>query len=107
MSLKIPNSDDVRDVADRVYSSALMAASHDNADSIIRTYNYEQARLEAELEEKICKLRTEIAMNEAALKLTNSKSTPPVPMLPANQLFEPGRYCDGCPYENKEEENNG
>lgn len=45
-------------------------------------------------------------MNEAALKLMNSKSTPPVPMLPANQLFEPG-YCDGCPYKNKEEENNG
>lgn len=106
MSLKILNSNDVHDVADGLYSSALIEESHNNFDAIARKYNSEQARMKAELKERICKLQYEIAINEAALKLMDSEHGYPVPTLPVNQSFEPG-YCDGCPYKNKEEENNG
>lgn len=81
MSLKIPNSNYVHDVSNGVYSSALMAASRNNVDAIIRKYSYEQARREAELEERICELRAEIAINAAALKLLDSEHGSPVPML--------------------------
>ena len=96
--MKIPNSNDIRDVAENLNDALLKAAAVDNINEIIDKYNSEQARRVAELEEEICKLRYEIALNEAAIKLLDPEYRPPVPMLPAGPSFDPG-YCDGCPYE--------
>lgn len=96
--MKIPNSNDIRDVAENLNDSMLKAANKMNVDDIVEHYNSEQARRVAELEEKIYQLRIEIAMKEAAIKLLDPEYRPPVPMLPSGMLHEPG-YCDGCPYD--------
>lgn len=96
--MKIPNSNDIHDVADNLYDSMLKIADKTNVDEIVERYNNEQACKVAEIEEKIYQLRMEIAMNEAAIKLLDPEYRPLVPMLPSSTLYEPG-YCDGCPYE--------
>lgn len=87
--LKIPNSNDTRDVAENLNDALLTAAAEDNINEIIDKYNSEQARRVVELEEEICKLRYEIALREAAIKFLDPEYTPPVPLFPI-----------GAPYEN-------
>lgn len=97
--MKIPNSNDIHDAAENLNEYMLKAANEMNVDEIVERYNSEQARRVAELEEEIYRLRYEIALREAAIKLLDPEYRPPVPIGNIGTPYYPG-YCDGCPYEN-------